>query len=146
MNIKPSTAAPEKLFTGIATCYQVPHYQRDSAWTNDNCEEFWNDVMTAFYKATPDFLGRIVLNAESDRASEQGDIVCQAIDGTSPSVRVPVLATSPRMMVPFESERSFLEGPFQIVFEANRRGLRIKALLLLPPESMLRTLQSTVGD
>ncbi|MEL6260098.1 MAG: DUF262 domain-containing protein [Cyanobacteria bacterium J06626_6] len=40
--------------------YQVPTFQRDYAWTEENWEELWQDILTSYEMEEPHFMGAIV--------------------------------------------------------------------------------------
>ncbi len=75
MQITPHPATIEKIFTGVDTSYQVPHYQRDYAWTLDNISELWSDILSAWGANAEYFVGAIVLNEENRRAASAWEIV-----------------------------------------------------------------------
>lgn len=75
MQITPHPATLEKIFTGVDTRYQVPHYQRDYAWTVDNINELWTDILAAWKSSTEYFVGAIVLNEENRSATSSWEIV-----------------------------------------------------------------------
>jgi uncharacterized protein with ParB-like and HNH nuclease domain len=75
MQITPHPTTLEKIFTGIDTRYQVPHYQRDYAWSVDNISELWTDVFAAWESETEYFVGAIVLNEENREAAFAWEIV-----------------------------------------------------------------------
>jgi uncharacterized protein with ParB-like and HNH nuclease domain len=75
MQITPHPATIEKIFTGVDTSYQVPHYQRDYAWTLDNISELWLDVVAAWEGGSEYFVGAIVLNEENRSTSSSWEIV-----------------------------------------------------------------------
>jgi len=75
MQIKPSDTTVEKIFYGIDTKYQVPHYQRDYDWTLDNLTELWSDILSAWKSNTDYFVGAIVFNEENRSSTSCWDIV-----------------------------------------------------------------------
>jgi uncharacterized protein with ParB-like and HNH nuclease domain len=75
MQIKPSDTTLEKIFTGIDTKYQVPHYQRDYDWTLDNLNELWSDILSAWKNSSDYFVGAIVFNEENRSSTSCWDIV-----------------------------------------------------------------------
>jgi len=57
--------APTSLRDLIATRYfSVPRYQRSYAWTSDEIEDFWSDMIDAIEDGGDYFLGNIVLTAD----------------------------------------------------------------------------------
>jgi hypothetical protein len=50
--------------------YVVPKYQRSYAWTLDETEEFWDDLLDAAVKKTEYFLGTIVLQIKENAVIE----------------------------------------------------------------------------
>lgn len=49
--------------------YKIPLYQRDYDWENDQCEEFWSDLITHFNSGirSPYFFGTIMVVNESEK-------------------------------------------------------------------------------
>lgn len=65
MQIQSEPQTLERIFTGVATRYAVPHYQRDYTWNQDQWTELWGDINTAFESDREYFLGSFVLNTEN---------------------------------------------------------------------------------
>ena len=59
--LPPELRSIEQLFTGDAR-YAVPKYQRSFAWTLDEVEELWEDLLSAVERRSDYFLGTIVLH------------------------------------------------------------------------------------
>lgn len=65
MQIQSEPQTLERIFTGVSTRYAVPHYQRDYTWVQDQWNELWADINTAFQSQQEYFLGSFVLNTEN---------------------------------------------------------------------------------
>lgn len=74
MDLKPDIKNIEKIFTGDATQYRVPLYQRDYSWTIDNVDELWADISTSLKNNSEYFMGTVVLNVD-DNCEDVFDIV-----------------------------------------------------------------------
>ncbi|MHA1854321.1 MAG: DUF262 domain-containing protein [Candidatus Heimdallarchaeaceae archaeon] len=59
---KPDTLTVRQIFDGT-NYYQIPDYQRPYSWTDDQIEQFWDDIYTTFEnnKNEPYFLGPVIL-------------------------------------------------------------------------------------
>ena len=56
--------------------YQIPSYQRPYSWENEQIDELWDDIMTAFEEGKEEyFLGSIIVS------KEEGDKYLEVIDG-----------------------------------------------------------------
>ncbi len=64
MEIKTDPVNLETLFSGYATKYMVPDYQRDYSWTSDQVDELWTDIITSLKTDSEYFMGAIVLNRQ----------------------------------------------------------------------------------
>jgi len=61
-----STTDLSRIFTnGLA--YQVPSFQRDYAWDEDNWEDLWTDLMELYPRGGSHYMGALVLKQESSR-------------------------------------------------------------------------------
>ncbi len=40
--------------------YKVPQFQRDYSWNQDNWEDLWNDILTAYEEDDPHYMGSVV--------------------------------------------------------------------------------------
>ena len=70
MDNKPETNTLEKILSGLETTYMVPEYQRDYAWTRNNVDELWDDIMVSYQNDSRYFMGTIVLNSENKKEDE----------------------------------------------------------------------------
>ncbi len=77
MQIQSEPQTLERIFTGVATRYAVPHYQRDYTWNQDQWAELWSDINTAFEGDREYFLGSFVLNTEN--LADEG--IYEIVDG-----------------------------------------------------------------
>src|ERR1700733_3224939 len=59
--LPPELKSIEQLFAGNAR-FSVPRYQRNFAWTADETEELWEDLLNAAQRKGEYFLGTIVLH------------------------------------------------------------------------------------
>jgi uncharacterized protein with ParB-like and HNH nuclease domain len=75
MHIEPKNQTIEELLSGLTTRFSVPSYQRDYSWTQDNFDELWSDIVSAWERSTSYFMGTIVLNAENIVSGRGYDIV-----------------------------------------------------------------------
>lgn len=75
MQIEPKTQTVEELLSGLTTRFSVPSYQRDYSWAQDNFDELWSDILSAWEQSTSYFMGTIVLNAENIGPERGYDIV-----------------------------------------------------------------------
>jgi hypothetical protein len=74
MDIGTTVITLEKLLSGSDTRYQVPDYQRNYAWKEDEIEELWGDVVRLLVHDEQYFMGSVVLNQE-EHQEDQFDIV-----------------------------------------------------------------------
>jgi uncharacterized protein with ParB-like and HNH nuclease domain len=58
--LAPELKSIEELFAGDVH-FSVPRYQRSFAWTADETEELWEDLISAVNRGGEYFLGTIVL-------------------------------------------------------------------------------------
>lgn len=75
MHIEPKTQTVEELLSGLTTRFSVPIYQRDYSWTQDNFDELWSDILSAWERSTTYFMGAVVLNTETVSPERGYDIV-----------------------------------------------------------------------
>src|SRR5215213_2602210 len=68
--LPPELKSIEQLFAGD-TRFSVPRYQRSFAWTADETEELWEDVIGAVKRGGEYFLGTIVLHSKSSPAPQE---------------------------------------------------------------------------
>jgi len=109
MQIKPSETTIEKIFAGVDTKFQVPHYQRDYAWTVDNLSELWSDIFSAWKGNTEYFVGAVVFNEENRRETACWEIV----DGQQRLASLTVLLSVVR-----DLSQAFLDSPTHVAFSA----------------------------
>lgn len=69
------------------TIFSIPAYQREYAWTNDQVEDFWNDLSGAL-ESSSYFLGLIVLTGDEKRK--------QVVDGQQRLITITLLAAALR--------------------------------------------------
>ncbi len=67
--------------------FEVPLYQREYAWTQDDVEEFWNDLRNGLGEQ-PYFMGLVILTDEGDRR--------QVVDGQQRILTLTMLAAALR--------------------------------------------------
>jgi hypothetical protein len=88
MNISPQTKKVQALFHGLDLQYRVPRYQRDYAWTKDQVEQLWNDLVSAFHASQDYFLGSIVVMTEGDESEQR---LFSIVDGQQRLTTVTIL-------------------------------------------------------
>jgi len=103
MDIKPEPQKLEKLFSGLTTRYNVPHYQRDYSWQREQHEQLWADILDAKSRNQDHFLGCAVLNAEF---STNNDDMFDIVDGQQRFATLTVLIATIRDF----SKRKMHEG------------------------------------
>lgn len=69
--------------------FEVPEYQREYAWTEDQLEEFWTDLMEVIRTGQSHFLGSIVVVKESSGMDELD--VLEIVDGQQRLVTISIL-------------------------------------------------------
>lgn len=109
MQIKPSETTIEKIFAGVDTRFQVPHYQRDYAWTLDNLSELWSDIFAAWKSSAEYFVGAVVFNEENRSSTACWEIV----DGQQRLASLTVLLSVVR-----DISLAFLDMPLHDAFSA----------------------------
>lgn len=73
MNIKAEGKNLEQIFYGLNTRYYIPRYQRNYSWTTNNeLNELWNDIISAYNDDKEYFMGTILL---ATREKKHYDIV-----------------------------------------------------------------------
>lgn len=91
--------SPTTLRDLIATRYfTVPRYQRSYAWTSDEVDDFWNDMISAISEGGDYFLGNIVLT------SDGGNQTFSIIDGQQRIATTTLLSAAMRDIYKQESE------------------------------------------
>ena len=70
--LPPELKSIEQLFAGNLR-FSVPRYQRSFAWTSDETQELWEDVLNAAKRKNDFFLGTVVLHNRS--ATEPQEII-----------------------------------------------------------------------
>lgn len=90
--------APTSLRDLIATRYfSVPRYQRSYAWTSDEIEDFWSDMLGAIEEGGDYFLGNIVLTAD-------GQETYSIIDGQQRIATTTILCAAIRDLYKIEGQ------------------------------------------
>ena len=67
--LPPELKSIEQLFTGDSR-YEVPKYQRSFAWTSDEIEELWEDVLALMSRGGDYFVGTIVVHRSASGPQE----------------------------------------------------------------------------
>lgn len=67
--LAPDLKSIEELFAGDVR-FIVPRYQRSFAWTSDETEELWDDLISAVSRGSEYFLGTVVLNRKESEPHE----------------------------------------------------------------------------
>lgn len=67
--LPPELKSVEQLLTGD-TIYSVPKYQRSFAWTSDEIDELWEDILATVERQSDYFLGTVVLQRKGVSAQE----------------------------------------------------------------------------
>ena len=70
--LPPELKSIEQLFAGNAT-FSVPRYQRSFAWSADETEELWEDLVGAVQREGEYFLGTVVLHRTSSETQSSID-------------------------------------------------------------------------
>jgi hypothetical protein len=88
MNISPQTKKVQALFHGLDLQYRVPRYQRDYAWTKDQVEQLWSDLLSAFQSSQDYFLGSVVVMTDGDGGEQK---VFSIVDGQQRLTTITIL-------------------------------------------------------
>ena len=70
---------------GNGKIYNVPLYQRDYSWEQDNWEDLWNDIINVYQNSESHYMGSIVLQ-------NKGDSKFQIIDGQQRFTTLSIIA------------------------------------------------------